>query len=94
MFSFEIYGRNAKLQIDGLGGSYGVERLTLYQMRPEMGPPDTSTWEYPGEDLSWSAEFAYLTACIRDGIPVDGNLDDAIAALGIVERLYEHSTLA
>jgi predicted dehydrogenase len=94
MFSFEIYGRNAKLQIDGLGGSYGVERLTLYQMRPEMGPPDTSTWEYPGEDLSWSAEFAYLTACIRDGIPVHGNLDDAIAALGIVERLYEHSTLA
>jgi predicted dehydrogenase len=27
LFSFEITGRDAKLQIDGLGGSYGVERL-------------------------------------------------------------------
>ena len=28
-----------KLHIEGLGGSYGVERLTYYQMLPEMGPP-------------------------------------------------------
>ncbi len=41
LFSFEIYGRDAKLHIQGLGGSYGVERLYHYQMRPEMGPPDT-----------------------------------------------------
>ncbi len=27
LFSFEIFGRDGKLQIDGLGGSYGVERL-------------------------------------------------------------------
>ena len=27
-FSFEIYGRGGKLQVDGLGGSYGAERLT------------------------------------------------------------------
>jgi predicted dehydrogenase len=39
MFSFEIYGRTGKLQIEGLGGSYGVERLTYYKMRPQMGPP-------------------------------------------------------
>src|SRR5205823_5892688 len=26
LFSLEIYGRGGKLQIDGLGGSYGVER--------------------------------------------------------------------
>ena len=28
LFCFEIYGRHGKLQIDGLGGTYGVERLT------------------------------------------------------------------
>ena len=27
LFSFEIYGRDGKLAIDGLGGSYGTERL-------------------------------------------------------------------
>jgi predicted dehydrogenase len=35
MFSFEIAGRDGKLSIDGLGGSYGVERLTHYRMPPE-----------------------------------------------------------
>jgi len=93
LFSFEIYGRDAKLQVDGLGGSYGVERLTFYKMRPEMGPPEATTWEYPGEDTSWSAEFAYVSACIRDGAPVAGNLDDAAAALQIVEQLYQRSDI-
>jgi predicted dehydrogenase len=30
LFSFEIFGRGGKLHAEGLGGSYGVERLTLY----------------------------------------------------------------
>jgi predicted dehydrogenase len=29
MFSFEIYARDGKLTIEGLGGSYGLERLTF-----------------------------------------------------------------
>ena len=44
LFSFEIYGRHGKLQIEGLGGSYGTERLYHYEMLPEMGPPKISTW--------------------------------------------------
>ncbi|MEI9959695.1 MAG: hypothetical protein WDM76_00790 [Limisphaerales bacterium] len=27
LFSFEIYGRYTKLHIEGLGGSYGIEKL-------------------------------------------------------------------
>ena len=42
LFSLEIYGRDGKLAIDGLGGSYGVERLAYYRMLPEMGPPETT----------------------------------------------------
>ncbi|MEZ5286834.1 MAG: hypothetical protein R2712_18905 [Vicinamibacterales bacterium] len=42
LFSLEIYGRDGKLAIDGLGGSYGVERLAHYRMLPEMGPPETA----------------------------------------------------
>jgi hypothetical protein len=58
LFSFEIMGRDGKLQIDGLGGSYGVERLTFYRMTPAMGPPETTSWEYPFPDRSWHDEFA------------------------------------
>ncbi len=94
LFSFEIFGRDAKLQIDGLGGSYGVERLTYYKMLPQMGPPETTAWEYPGEDLSWSAEFNYFIECIEAGWEPEGNLHDALAALKIIERLYEQSSVA
>jgi predicted dehydrogenase len=93
MFSFEIYGRDGKLQIDGLGGSYGVERLAFYRMLPEMGPPETTIWEYPGEDRSWQIELADLVNAIDTGRPVCGGLADARAALAIVEELYERSRL-
>ncbi len=91
LFSFEVIGRDAKLQIDGLGGSYGVERLTFYRMRPEMGPPETTIWEYPGGDSSWRAELAHVVDCIHTGRPVSGGLDDARIALEIVEELYARS---
>ena len=58
LFSMEIYGREGKLDISGLGGSYGLERLTHYKMLPEMGPPETTSWEYPMGDDSWM-KFAH-----------------------------------
>mgnify|MGYP002260896498 CR=1 FL=1 len=67
LFSFEIYGRNAKLHIEGLGGSYGLERLTYYRMLPEMGPPETVIWEYPRGDDSWRLEFDEFLEDIRLG---------------------------
>jgi predicted dehydrogenase len=91
LFSLEIYGRTGKLAIDGLGGSYGVERLTHYTMRPEMGPPDTSAWEYPGADHSWALEWKEFLEDIRLGREPSAGLPSARAALEIVERIYAHS---
>jgi predicted dehydrogenase len=91
LFSFELFGRTGKLQIDGLGGSYGTERLTYYRMLPEMGPPETTAWEYPRADESWRAEFEHFAECIETGRSPSGALPDALAALEIVERLYQGS---
>src|SRR5262249_29115340 len=88
LFCFEVFGRDGKLQIDGLGGSYGTERLSFYRMRPEMGPPDTTIWEYPGPDTSWGDEFAHFLDCIAHGRRPSGDLEDARAALEVVERVY------
>jgi predicted dehydrogenase len=93
-FSFEIYGRDGKLQVDGLGGSYGVERLSFYRMLPQMGPPETTIWEFPGEDRSWSDEFAHFAACVETARPPKGTLDDALAALRVVGQVYECSARA
>lgn len=87
LFSMEIYGRNGKLDISGLGGSYGVERLTYYKMPPEMGPPETTTWEYPMADDSWASELAEFYEDIRlDREPSPG-LNDAYEVLRIVEKI-------
>ena len=65
LFSLEIYGKKAKLHIEGLGGSYGPERLSYYRMLPEMGPPETTIWEYPMGDDSWRVEIAPFTLLLR-----------------------------
>ncbi len=90
-FSFELYGRAGKLHIDGLGGSYGVERVALYKMLPEMGPPETTIWEYPMVDNSWEVEMAEFLEDIQLGRQPASGLSDAVAALEVVDAIYRRS---
>lgn len=87
-FSFEITGRDAKLEIAGLGGSYGVERLTCYKMLPQMGPPETTTWEYPFPDASWDREFQDFMTALAEGRRPLGDIEDAYEMLKIVDQVY------
>lgn len=92
-FSLEVYGRDAKLHIEGLGGSYGVERLAFYKMLPEMGPPQTTIYEYPGDDSSWRHELGeFCEDVTRQRTPVPG-LVEAVAALQVVDQIYAQSRL-
>jgi predicted dehydrogenase len=91
LFSFEIYGRDAKLHIEGLGGSYGVERLHYYKMLPEMGPPETTVWEYPRGDDSWRLELAAFERDIAERRAPQPGLAEAKAALEVVETIYRDS---
>jgi predicted dehydrogenase len=91
LFSLEVYGRDAKLHVEGLGGSYGVERLAYYKMLPQMGPPETTIWEYPQGDNSWQLEFAEFLDDIALGRAPAAGLTDALAALEIVAQIYAES---
>lgn len=88
LFSFEIAFRQAKLEVTGLGGSYGTERLALYEMLPEMGPPVTTIWEWPQPDRSWGLETADMLQARQSGEGLGATLEDCAAALGIVEEAY------
>ena len=90
-FSFELYGQNGKLQVDGLGGSYGVERLSWYRMLPEMGPPETTIWEYPMADDSWQFEMSEFLEDIRLNRMPEPGLAEAIKTLKVVEKIYRDS---
>jgi predicted dehydrogenase len=91
LFSFELYFRRAKLHAEGLGGSYGVERLTYYRMLPEMGPPQTTIFEYPRVDDSWARELQeFATDIANRRTPVPG-LVEGKSILRIVETVYAKS---
>ncbi|MBV8141398.1 MAG: Gfo/Idh/MocA family oxidoreductase [Verrucomicrobia bacterium] len=91
LFSFEIYFKRAKLHIEGLGGSYGLERLSYYKMVPEMGPPETVIYEFPRNDTSLSLELDEFLGDIRSNRLPSPSLREARQVLEIVERIYENS---
>jgi predicted dehydrogenase len=91
LFSMEIYGKKGKLDISGLGGSYGVEKITHYHMLPEMGPPETKAWEYPMGDNSWSLEMNEFYEDISLNREPSAGLIDAYEALKIIQNIYLES---
>ena len=93
-FSLELYGRHGKLHWEGLGGSYGVERLHHYKMLPEMGPPDTVIYEFPRGDASWKIEMdEFFRDIAEKRTPVPGLLE-AKRALQVVEKIYRQNGVA
>jgi len=93
MFSLEIYCRTAKLQVDGLVRSYGPQRLRIYKMSSELGPPELEQVDYPDEDGSWEREWASFAAAIEAGDEglVRGDLGDARYAWRQIEAAYADS---
>ena len=89
LFSLEVAYTTAKLEVTGLGGSYGVERLTRHAMRPQLGPPDTTTWEFPRPDTSWEDELVDFVGAIGGARGLGATAGDAAAALDIVGAAYQ-----
>lgn len=90
LFSLEVYCRTAKIQVDGLVRSYGPQRLRIYEMGPELGPPELEEISYPDEDHSWQREWASFTSAIDSGDErlINGGLSDARYAWEQIEAAY------
>lgn len=88
-FLFEVYGRDGYVRVEGRGGSYGPQRLTLGKRRAESGRPEEKAWEFPGPDVSWEAEWADFTAAIREGRRPMGNEEDGLQAMRLIAAIYE-----
>lgn len=88
LFSFEIYGKTGKIEINGLGGSYGLERLAFYKMLPQMGPPQTTIWEYPMADNSWEMEFLDFYNGIAEMSSNSFNLHSSKRVLQVIKSIY------
>jgi predicted dehydrogenase len=88
-FSFEVFGRDGYVRVEGLGGSYGLERLEVGRRKPEGGAPEVEIVEYTGPDLSWQAEWQEFTSAIREGRQPLANGADGLQAMRVIAALYE-----
>jgi predicted dehydrogenase len=87
LFSLEVYGREGYAQVEGLGGSYGVERAIL-GLRDPFAPFAEELIEYRGEDASWAEEWREFVAAIRDEREPLGSGRDGLAALRLAAAAY------
>lgn len=88
-FSFEITGTKMKMQVDGLGGSYGTEKLKIYNLLPELGPPETTIREFPFPDRSWEKELNNFFNALNGTEKLLGDLDDCIKMHQIINDCYK-----
>lgn len=88
-FSLEVTCQDGYVTVDGLGGSYGNEVLTVGR-RDEHAPFAEEKTYFRGADRSWSAEWTAFAASVSGTGP---RLDPyaAAKAMRIVEAAYESS---
>jgi predicted dehydrogenase len=91
IFSFEIFGTDGYLRIEGLGGSYGPETLELGIRNPEGGKPDITTFEFDPEDISWKNEWKEFKSAIEEKREPIGSGNDGLRANEVIEAIYESS---
>jgi predicted dehydrogenase len=87
-FSFEVLGRDGYARIDGLGGAYGVESLTVGRRKTEGGVPDETLTTFGAPDRSWEADWRDLIDCIEEGRSPEVDAGGGLAAMELVDEVY------
>jgi predicted dehydrogenase len=87
-FRFEVLGTGGYLRIDGLGGSYGTERLTVARRNEDSSPPMEETTSFEGPDQSWQSEWHEFSTAIAQNRQPLGNGNDGLAAARILDAIY------
>jgi predicted dehydrogenase len=88
LFSFELYGRDGYVRVDGLGGGYGTEKV-FFGKRDFAAPFAEEVVEFRGEDRSWHDEWQEFASAIKEGREPLGNAADGLDAMRLVFAAYE-----
>jgi predicted dehydrogenase len=93
IFSFEIFGKNGYIKINGLGGSYGKETLEVGYRQPEGGVPRIKNFEFEENDNSWLLEWKDFKEAIKKNFEPHGSGHDGYMANKIVNAIYKSNDL-
>ena len=88
LFSFEIYGTEGYITVEGLSGSYGTEK-TILGKRDFTRPFEEVTVEFRGEDSSWAEEWKEFTSAIKERREPLGSARDGHEAVKLACAIYK-----
>jgi len=91
LFSFEIFGKDGYLTVNGLGRSYGKETLTIGKRCSESGMPEEQIFEFKNDDESWELEWKEFISAIKEHREPLANGYDGWQAVKMVYAVYESS---
>jgi len=89
LFNFEVLGTRGMISVEGLGGNYGPETLTVSLIRKPGQVPKSKQEVFNDLDRSWNREWDDFVQGIRLGDPYWGSLQDGISVMRILKGLYE-----
>lgn len=87
VFSFEVFGEDGYANVDGLGASYGTERLIVGR-RDFSAPFQDTITEFRGGDISWREEWKEFRRAIAEGREPIGGGRDGLAAMRVATAGY------
>ncbi len=88
LFHFEIFGDQGSILIQGLGGSYGPEKLILTGRAQRGGVPVQREFKFLGADVSWDKEWNDFVNKLGDKQRNMEQLEDAAHVFKTVEAIY------
>jgi len=88
LFSFEVFGREGYVKVEGLNSSYGTERAVLGRRSPSA-PFRERVIEFRGEDRSWAEEWREFVEAVDEGREPLGSGRDGLMASRLTQALYE-----
>lgn len=88
-FSYEIFCQLGKIEISGLGKSYGEEKLILYKMSKKMGKPPKKEFKFSKKDKSWKKELEEFYIDIVNKRMSNPGIKDIYENLKIIDKIYK-----
>ena len=91
-YRLELYGSDGYLRIEGLGRKYGgTEKVFVGRRTEKFGASEEEVIECdPNADNSLKDEISEFMTSIREGRSPEPSAEDGLAALKIVEEIYQH----
>lgn len=92
LFSFELFGSEGSLVIEGLGKSYGLQTLTMSIRRHEGGVPHQEVIAFDQSDETWAREWEDFVSGLCSGGPFLSEAHEGVKVMRTLDAIYRSAS--